>query len=551
VAFSPDGKSLIAGGANFLTEWSVATGRMGRSYPVGASYTYSIAFSPDGKSMATGGTRTVGLWDLASGKPKFEFSGHQGEVDTLLFSADGKELITGGYDKPIIRWDLATSKEIARLTAPTNWTNLLIPSPDGKTLLTQGDNLALIVLDAATGKECVRFVKHLPPRVSGHSPMNAVYMPDGKSVISYAQAIDPNVRIWEAETGKETLVIPVNVGKPQGDGLIAMAVSPDVKTLYTANRLGAARVWDTATGKELRQIDIKEKNTRPLTFSSDGRSLAGILGNAIAVWDTTSGKQIRSIPCPRGFPTRMSFTSDGRTLVVTHVEGSVSLLEIATGQSRLEVSGHAGPVKGFAFSPDGRLFATGSDDTTALVWDLRALALARSPAVAELTPKTLDTLWTDLSGDAPTAYKAVARLSGFPKESVAFLGSRLGPVETKQLDKLIAKLDDDDFDTRESATNELIGLGAAAEPALRKALAGAPSAEARVRLENILALLVKGAETNKNRLGLMRALEVLETIGTPEAQKLVESLAKGAELAEQTVEAKATLARMERKARRD
>ncbi len=551
VAFTPDGKSLIAGGSNFLAEWSLATGQVGRSYPVGASYTYSIAFSPDGKSMVTGGTRTVGLWDLATAKPKFAFGGHQGEVSALVFSQNGKELITGGYDKPIYRWDLATGKEVGRFTGPNNWTHLLIPSPDGKKLLTQGDNLALIVLDAATVKELARFVKHLPPRTSGHTTMGAVFTPDGKSVISYAQGIDPNIRIWETDTGKEILVIPASVGKPQGDNLTGIAVSPDGKTLYTANRLGAARVWDTATGKELRQIAIKENNTRPLTFSSDGRYLAGILGNAIAVWDTTTGKEIRNIPCPRGFPTSMRFSPDGRTLAVTNAQEPVRLCEIATGQSRLEVSGHAGPVKGFTFSADGRLFATGSDDTTALIWDLRALSLAGIANRTELTPKTLDTLWTDLSGDSPVAYKALARLSGFPKETVAFLGSRLSPVEGKQLDKLIAKLDDDDFDTRESSTKELSALGMAAEPAMRKALASAPSAEARVRLENLLGQLEKGAEGNKNRLGLLRALEVLETIGTAEAQKLVQGLAKGAELAELTVEARATLTRMEGKARHE
>jgi dipeptidyl aminopeptidase/acylaminoacyl peptidase len=303
----------------------------------------------------------------------------------------------------------------------------------------------------------------------------------------------------------------------------------------------------------LRQIDIKEQNIRPITFSSDGRYLAGILGPSIAVWDTTTGKQLRTIPCPRGFPTSMRFSPDGRTLVATNAQQQepVRLLEIATGQLRLEVSGHAGAVKGFAFSPDGRLFATGSDDTTALLWDLRALSLAGSPAIAELTPKTLDILWTNLSGDSPAAYKAVARLSGFPKETVAFLGSRLSPVEAKELDKLIVKLDDDDFETRESATNQLIALGTAAEPAVRKALVSAPSAEARVRLGNILESLKKGAEGNTNHLSQIRALEVLEAIGTPEARKLVEGLAKGAELAELTVEAKATLARMERKAHRE
>ncbi len=257
MAFTPDGKSLLAGGSNFLAEWSLATGRVGRSYPVGASYTYSIAFSPDGKSMVTGGTRTVGLWDLATAKPKFEFGGHAGEVDALVFSPDGKQLITGGYDKPIFRWDLATGKEIGRFTGPTNWTHLLIPSPDNKKLIAQGDNLALIVLDADTGKERSRFLKHLPPHTSASTLMGAVFTPDGKAVVSFALGVDPNIRIWEADTGKEILVIPANVGRPSGDNLSGIALSPDGKTLYSANLRGPVRVWDTATGKELRQIGSK------------------------------------------------------------------------------------------------------------------------------------------------------------------------------------------------------------------------------------------------------------------------------------------------------
>ncbi len=426
-----------------------------------------------------------------------------------------------------------------------------MPSPDNKKLLMEGDNLALIVLDAATGKERARFLKHLPPRASAQTLMGAVFMPDGKAVITFSLGVDANIRIWEADSGKEILVIPANVGKPSGDNLSGIAVSPDGKTLFSASLRGPVRVWDTATGKELRQIGLKENGARPLTLSSDGRYLAGVMANSIAIWDTATGKELRQLPHPRGYAVRFGFSPDCRTLAVSSDEEPLRLWEIASGESRLEVSGHAGPIKVFAYSPEGRFFATGSDDTTALFWDLHALSLAGTAGVAELTPKSLDKLWTDLCGDAPAAYKAVARLSEFPKETIVFLGGRLRPVEVKQLDKLIAKLDDDDFDTREAATNELIALGAAAETALRKALAGAPSAEARVRIENILAQLKKGAEANKNRLGLLRALEVLETIGTPEARKLVESLAKGAELAELTVEARGTLARMERKSRRE
>ncbi len=138
-----------------------------------------------------------------------------------------------------------------------------------------------------------------------------------------------------------------------------------------------------------------------MTLSSDGRYLAGVLANGIGVWDTATGKEVRQISCPQNYSVQLRFSPDGRTLAVVNAQEPLRLWEIASGQSRLQVSGHAGPVKGFAFSSDGQLLATGSDDTTALLWDLRALSLAGTPNIAELTPKTLDTLWTDLSGDAP------------------------------------------------------------------------------------------------------------------------------------------------------
>src|SRR5262249_31366158 len=157
-----------------------------------------------------------------------------------------------------------------------------------------------------------------------------------------------------------------------------------------------------------------------------------------------------------------------------------------------------------------------------------------------------DELWADLSAaDGEAAYRAVLQLAGAPQQAVPYVKRHVGRTEAKGVDKLIAQLDDDEFEKREKATEELIALGRAAGRAVRRA-AETGRAEARARAASILERLTKGDTDDQLRrraLQGLRALEVLELAGTPEARRLVEEVAKGAPDAELTREAKAALER--------
>src|SRR5205085_91419 len=117
----------------------------------------------------------------------------------------------------------------------------------------------------------------------------------------------------------------------------------------------------------------------------------------------------------------------------------------------------------------------------------------------------------------------------------------------KRLAGLIADLDDERFTVRERASSELALFGEAAAPALRKKLADKPSLEARQRVEQLLARLNNplGAWSPDELRGV-RALEVLERVGTSEASQILESLSKGASGDRLAQEAKASLDRLAR-----
>jgi hypothetical protein len=208
--------------------------------------------------------------------------------------------------------------------------------------------------------------------------------------------------------------------------------------------------------------------------------------------------------------------------------------------------GHEGWVQAVAFSADGRTLASGSTDTTVLLWDTTGGAGAAQSS-GKLSAEELKTLWADLGRDnAKVAYAAVGELVAVPGQAVPALRDRLRPVKAadpEQVAKWLADLDGDAFETRERAARELEKLGDAAEPPLRKALEGKPSAQVRRAVEQLLADL----EGRPERLRTVRALEVLEYIGTPEAARLLQELADGSPEAWLTREAKASLERLKRR----
>jgi hypothetical protein len=118
-------------------------------------------------------------------------------------------------------------------------------------------------------------------------------------------------------------------------------------------------------------------------------------------------------------------------------------------------------------------------------------------------------------------------------------------IEARHVGRLIADLDDDSFEARTAAGHELEELGRAAAPALRRALEGHPSAEARRRIEALLHRLDEPIPSGERLRGL-RAVEALERIQTAEARQVLEALSGGAPDAEVTLEAKAALRRLER-----
>jgi hypothetical protein len=224
----------------------------------------------------------------------------------------------------------------------------------------------------------------------------------------------------------------------------------------------------------------------------------------------------------------------------------LQIWEMATGKMRCVLKGHGGAVTGCVFSPDGRLVLTASSDTTALVWDLGA---EPDQKPRELTEKALVSLWDDLGNvDAARAGRAVWTLVAARQQALPFLRKNLSPAPVPHPDwrAWVKDLDSDQFAVREKASRALEALGEKAYPLLQKALTDTPPLEMHRRIEKLLGRL-NYPLTSPSTIRELRAVEVLEHIGTAEARQVLHKLALGASGSRLTDAAKASLERLARR----
>jgi hypothetical protein len=233
--------------------------------------------------------------------------------------------------------------------------------------------------------------------------------------------------------------------------------------------------------------------------------------------------------------------------IADHRDQGIQFWEVATGGEIARQPAHRDDVRELIVSANGRYLATTSWDHAILIWDLAHLATDDRPRGAVLGATELPALWADLaSPDAKKGRRAVETLIAAPGQAVPLLRERLKPAMTpdaKKLAALIADLGSDDFDRRLEAEQDLQRLGEIAGPALKKSLAANPPLESQRRIEGLLKKL-NAAELSAEALRGVRAVQVLETIGSQEARAMLQVLADGAAAARQTEDAKASLRRL-------
>jgi eukaryotic-like serine/threonine-protein kinase len=276
--------------------------------------------------------------------------GHTGPVHNVRFTSDGQRLVSAsGWphgDRTVRVWDLKTCQERNRIALPGEIHSLDLTA-DGHFALAGLNTGQVLHLDLERGQVVGTLSIH------GAAVGWVAFAPDGERAFSTSD--DGTAKMWNLVDGQGLTQVRVLSNQARGGVLLLNG-----GRLLTGDSAGVLQIWDTATGQEFKRISMNGLwMIDALSLTPDGRQALVACVAGVRLYDLETGQEVRHFQEETEEVHQADLSRDGHYLIAGSFDGKVRLWDFQNGELLRVLGSHNGFVFSVAFSPDGRLAASG------------------------------------------------------------------------------------------------------------------------------------------------------------------------------------------------